>query len=513
MSGLPLRTRLVAGLLLVTAVAFLVVGLVTTLSLSTYLVRRTDETVLSAVPPGPPGGRGPAGTPDRIALDRARSVWDLTVALDDDQAVVVAYRSPETLVLSEADVAALQAVPVGGTTPVTVDLGAAGSFRMVALPWGDSGQVLVGGDSLASVWDTVRRLVLIEGLVFAAVLVVVGIAGTVLVRLSLRPLRRVATTATAVAALPLSDGTVAIDVRVPEADPRTEVGQVATAFNEMLNHVEASLQERQRTSERLRRFVSDAGHELRTPLAAIRGYAELFRRAGRDHPEQAEVSADRIESAASRMGVLVDDLLLLARLDEGQPLTPSPVDLVATVSEAVDEARAAGPHHHWQIRSAAGDSADTGGDGKGPVWVLGDPVRLHQVVANLLANVRAHTPEGTTATVQVTVEDAQAVLEVADDGPGIPADLVPRVTERFTRADLSRSRASGGSGLGLSIVAAIVAAHDGTLSVQSPPGAGTRVTMRLPLAPVQGAEATGSSSGSTTSGSRSGSANIGEEIR
>jgi two-component system OmpR family sensor kinase len=258
--------------------------------------------------------------------------------------------------------------------------------------------------------------------------------------------------------------------RVPErdTDPRTEVGQVGSALNRMLDHVGNALEARHASEMQVRQFVADASHELRTPLAAIRGYAELSRRSRAPISEEVAHVLGRVESEAKRMTVLVEDLLLLARLDAGRPLAHDPVDLTMLVVDAVSDAHAAGPRHYWQL-----DVPDE------PVTVLGDQQRLHQVLANLLANARTHTPEGTTVTVRIDTAPHAAVLQVTDDGPGIPAELQPHIFERFARGDSSRSRAAGSTGLGLSIVYAVVTAHGGTVSVQSAPGR-TVFTVVLP---------------------------------
>jgi two-component system OmpR family sensor kinase len=284
----------------------------------------------------------------------------------------------------------------------------------------------------------------------------------------------VAATATRVTELPLASGEVALPERVrhEDTDTRTEVGRVGTALNRLLDHVEQSLAARQESETRVRQFVADASHELRTPLASIRGYAEFLRRQERDGrtPSQEDVAHTlrRVESEALRMSLLVDDLLLLARLDAGRDLETGEVDLTALVVDAVSDAHVAGPGHRWRF-----DVPPVG------VVVPGDAGRLHQVLANLLANVRTHTPEGTTAWARLHVEGGTAVLEVADDGPGIPPALERHVFERFARGDASRSRSAGSTGLGLAIVAAVVAAHDGTVRVDSRPGR-TVFTVRLP---------------------------------
>jgi len=300
-----------------------------------------------------------------------------------------------------------------------------------------------------------------------------------LVRRNLRPLDRVAATATRVAHLPLSEGKVDIVERVPvqDTDTRTEVGQVGAAFNEMLDHIDHALNQRQKSEERVRQFVADASHELRTPLASIRGYSELSLMALRQDPgpdfvDTSESALQRIQAQSIRMTRLVEDLLLLARLDEGQELVYGSVDLTRLAIESVDDARPAGPDHKWVI--------DVGDQ---PIVIAGDTARLHQVAANLLANARTHTPPGSTVTLTLVREDGRAVLRVHDDGPGIDPRIADELFERFSRADRSRARKTGGTGLGLSIARAIVEAHHGTLSVSSVPG-DTTFTVSLPARPA-----------------------------
>jgi len=290
-----------------------------------------------------------------------------------------------------------------------------------------------------------------------------------IVRRSVRPLERVAETARKVAALPLDRGEVDLAVRVParDTDPRTEIGSVGAAINQMLGHVSDALTARHASETRVRQFVADASHELRTPLAAIRGYAELARR-GEYDPAAVSHALRRVESESARMTTLVEDLLLLARLDSGRPLTGEQVDLTMLVVDRVSDARVAGPDHRWQL-----DLPEE------PVTVHGDAARLHQVLANLLANARNPTSPGTTVVTRVRHEAGGAVLTVTDDGPGIPPDLQPEVFGRFVRGDSSRSRAAGSTGLGLAIVAAVIGAHGGTVTVDSRPGR-TCARVRLP---------------------------------
>ena len=289
--------------------------------------------------------------------------------------------------------------------------------------------------------------------------------GMVVVRRQLSPLREVAATAHRVAELPLASGEIEMAERVPEplTDERTEVGQVGSALNAMLDHVEHSLGQRHRSEQQVRQFVADASHELRTPLATIAGYTELARR----RPETGERTAlAKVETESARMTALVEDLLLLARLDSGRPLERRSVDLSRLLLEAVDDARVVDPDRSWRL--SLPDE---------PITVTGDEARLHQVVSNLLANARKHTPPGSTVTVTGTAGATGAGFTVHDDGPGFPPDLAPRAFERFTRGDAARTR--GGAGLGLSLVEAIVGAHGGAVTLDSRPG-DTTIAVVLP---------------------------------
>jgi two-component system OmpR family sensor kinase len=344
------------------------------------------------------------------------------------------------------------------------------------------------GLPLSALHDQLRDVAFAEVSVFAVVVLLAGVFGTLWVRFSLRPLRRVATTASQVAELPLESGEVSLPAGVPDTDPNTETGQVGIAFNRMLGHVETALRRRASSESRLRRFAADASHELRTPLAAIRGYAELALRHPGDSPEAVTHALDRVLSESTRMSVLVDDLLLLARLDAGRPLSSEPVDMTRLAIDATSDAQVARPGHRWVLELP-----------DDPELVLGDEHRLRQVLGNLLSNAGRHTPDGTTVTVRVsgalpddgpggaesvsqgTLPPApRLVVSVTDNGPGIPAALLPDLFERFTRADSSRSHATNASstGLGLAIVDAVVTAHHGAVLVTSRPGM-TRFTIVL----------------------------------
>jgi two-component system OmpR family sensor kinase len=356
-----------------------------------------------------------------------------------------------------------------------------GTFQITTIldPDCDS-SVYYTGLPLSALHDQLRDVAIAEVSVFALVVLLAGVLGTLWVRFSLRPLRRVAITASQVAELPLESGEVSMPAGVPDTDPNTETGQVGIAFNRMLGHVETALRRRASSESRLRRFAADASHELRTPLAAIRGYAELALRHPGDSPEAVTHALDRVLSESTRMSVLVDDLLLLARLDAGRPLSSEPVDMTRLAIDATSDAQVARPGHRWVLELP-----------DDPEYVLGDEHRLRQVLGNLLSNAGRHTPDGTTVTVRVsdtlpvngpggaesvshgTLPPApRLVVSVTDDGPGIPAALLPDLFERFTRADSSRSHANNASstGLGLAIVDAVVTAHHGAVLVASRPG-------------------------------------------
>ncbi len=508
LAGRTLRTRLIAGLLALFTLAGIGVALATSAALQPYLLDRLDQQLTAAgngfnannPPPGGHGGHGGPGGPDgqggagpgQITQASApkmlhQSPGTLGVCMYGGTvttaAMVTDYHgktsSPR---LSQADLAELRGLRPG--RPTSVDLAGLGSFRVLA---DRQGNVLdITGLPLASVRATIMHLQMIEIIVFGAALLVIGMAGTGWIRLTLRPLTRMTATAAEVTELPLASGAVELPHRVADADPRTEVGQLGAAFNRMLGHVESALARRHASEDRLRSFAADASHELRTPLAAIRGYAELARRYPGALPDEVAHALSRVESESARMSALVEDLLLLARLDAGRPLEREPVDLTRLAIDASSDARVAGVtgrDHRWQLELP-----------DGPVLVVGDEGRLHQVLANLLGNARTHTPAGTTVTVALrsapdlpgAAGGQHAELSVTDDGPGIAAELLPGLFERFVRGDSSRSRAAGSTGLGLAIVDAVIAAHGGTVSVTSQPGQ-TRFVIILPILGEPGA--------------------------
>jgi two-component system OmpR family sensor kinase len=487
-----LRTRLVVTQLGLTAAVSAVIGLVSVLSLNQFLVDRLDGQLRSASyrglnvydnggPPNPSGGTGQEAGPPPLPPGGGIGTLSARIAAGSSQASgrvsTESNPTPGQSLTDTEDSAVARAARLSLQEHRTevADLGDSLGPYLVIASVAPDGDVLVTGLPLRDVYDTTVRLALVITVVALIGMAAVGLAGTAIVRLTLRPLRRVAATARRVAQLPLDRGEVALAVRVPEAaaDDRTEVGQVGHALNRMLEHVAWALQARQESEMRVRQFLSDASHELRTPLASIRGYAELTRRNRWQVPPDVAYSLERVESEAQRMTDLVEELLLLARLDEGRPLDRAPVDLSELVVAAVSDAHVAGPDHHWQL-----DLPEE------PITVVGDRDRLHQVVANLLTNARTHTPAGTTVQVSLSPGADAAEVRVADTGPGIPEDLQPEIFERFARADTSRSRAAGGTGLGLAIVQAVVRAHGGQIHLTSRPGE-TVFTVQLPMNGLQ----------------------------
>lgn len=489
--GLPrphtLRARLTVGLVVLLAVSCAAVGVAVVIELNGFLTGRLDEQLSEAGPRFPASLEHSGVLPDDLPPSRNDSTGGILIGdergdtrrqatgtfgarlLDGavTHAAVVRSAGTVNVKLTARDVSELAAVPVDGTGH-TVDLSVLDDYRVVASR-GIDGDVLITGLPLEPVEAAVHRLELVAGIVFGAALAITGVAGGLWVRWSLRPLSRVAATATRVSELPLVSGEVTLPPRAPESDPRSEVGRVAGAFDRMLGHVEDALTKRHASEERLRRFAADASHELRTPVASVRGHAELALLHPGPVPPEVTRALERIAAESARMGEMVDEMLLLARLDAGRALQRQPVDLTRLVLDAVTDARAAGPGHHWTLDLP-----------KEPVTVTGDEHRLHQVLANLLANARIHTPEGTQVTVSLESASGTAVLMVHDDGPGVPGDVAPGIFERFTRADRRRAEeAGGGAGLGLSIVAAVSQAHGGRVALESSPGS-TTFTVELP---------------------------------
>ncbi|MCZ2823482.1 MULTISPECIES: sensor histidine kinase [unclassified Modestobacter] len=476
----PLRVTLVALMVALVAAALAATGFAATSLLRDYLVEQQDEQLDA-------GLDQLAGQPVRI-LQACAGDWPripsnqyiACLGLDAEEDSVSVVQGPDDDDLP--DVSRLDATEVGvdGTDAISTasqdgrTTWRVGAIRVPSTPVSEEYVVVLGLD-LSADEDALGRLVRIELIVGLLVLAVLGVAGHLVVRNSLRPLTEVEDTARAIAAGDLSR-------RVPVGDDRTEVGRLSAALNGMLGRIESSFRAQQASEEhavaseaRMRRFVADASHELRTPLTSIRGFAELHRQGAVDGPEDTGRLMQRIESEATRMGLLVEDLLQLARLDQQRPLALAPVDLAELAGDAVHDARAVAPDRpvSLQLDPSLTDV---------PV-VRGDEARLRQVIGNLVANALTHTPAGTRVTLRVAEDETEPdglVVAVSDEGPGLaPADA-DRVFERFYRADSSRTRAAGGTGLGLSIVAALVEAHGGRVELHTAPGEGATFAVHLP---------------------------------
>lgn len=471
MTRQPLSRTLVVWVVMLFLAVTAATGTATVLVMQRLLTHQVDEqlTQMSRVqnerPNGPPERTGEAPPP-------GTGEGYVHTVITADGLVVQNYVVRNGTTSSELDDGQLTALK--SLTPgqiATVSLGALGRYRAVAVERdalvaadGQVEQVRVISVSalpLSGVNSTVAGLVRYVVVFGTAGLILVAVVGTWAVRRSLRPLRRVAATAHEVSRLRLDSGEVALATRVPgqDTDPRTEVGRVGNALNLMLDNVATALTARHESELRVRRFVADASHELRTPLSSIRGYVELSLRERGELPAEVGHALTRVESEADRMSGLVEDLLLLARLDEGRPLESVPVDLSALVVECLADARAVSPDHRWELDLPAE-----------PLSTRGDGGRLRQVLLNLLTNARTHTPPGTSVRVGLRRDGAHVLLTVADNGPGVPADLQSEVFQRFARGDGSRNRAAGSTGLGLAIVQAVVEAHGGTVTMDSTPG-------------------------------------------
>ena len=565
-----LRTRLVAGVLGLVLITSALVGAFSTLALRHTLMEHLDQKLVAASdraaarrheaadkstgdgshkadqPDGPVGADKP-DHPVPAGLDApGQATGTLTIISSGATGlptVVSGYIDSDGLYqsLSEAETRALLSLEPTGE-PVTVTISSLGDYRVVASRDSKSGDLVVTGLSMTGDNALVRTQLLVEIMIALLGATAAALAGRAMVRSSLAPLERVAATAERVASQPLASGEVRICERVADADldSSQEVGQVGAALNTLLGHVEEALSARQRSETQVRQFVADASHELRTPLASIRGYTELIAREGADAalPEEAVHALDRVHSESLRMTRLVEDLLLLARLDAGRELRRDEVDLVGILLDAVSDAHAAGPDHVWDLSLAvldppAGLSEDELEDFEPePPLVQGDEARLRQVMVNLLANARVHTPAGSRVSVTLTRRPAgegpppgpdapeagadepagraqprragasepgaargpeELVITIADDGPGIAPEMRDRMFERFARGDASRERRTGSTGLGMSIALAIIQSHGGTLTVdsrQAPEGSpegtphGTTFTVTLPAADV-----------------------------
>ncbi|MEU4561239.1 HAMP domain-containing sensor histidine kinase [Actinoplanes sp. NPDC023936] len=472
-----LRSRLVLVVAVLSGIALLAANAAGVLLIRSYLQERIDEQLVGISRPmseiSPWQGVAPrAGGRFRIGADQVTYLYRSDGTLDPARSSATSDDRPAVETLDEV------AARVGA--PYTVSAAEGADWRMIAVAVGDTGGYAVIGSSLIEVEQTTERLLIIDLGVMVLILGLLGAGAAFVVRLGLRPLTSMESVAADISGGNLSG-------RVPGPDPHTEPGRLALALNAMLTRIEAEVDARTHSEQRLRQFVADASHELRTPLTSIRGFAELYRRGGVLSAAELDETMARIEGEAGRMGVLVEDLLMLARLDRQRTLEIRPVDLLEIAADAIRDGHARAPGRSIVL-------ADT----FEPATVLGDEHGLRQVATNLVANALTHTPPGTTVTVRVGFSTAAAVavrsgpvtpgddallavLEVADDGPGVAPEHAPRVFERLYRADSSRSRLSGGgSGLGLAIVAAIVHTHGGWVELVPGESGGACFRVLLP---------------------------------
>lgn len=460
---MSLRARLLLGMAVV-AVVLVFASLAITRATEHNLISQVDQQLTKSGPQarmgdygGGGGGEGKGGPPSALYIARfdteTGELQTLYVSSSSESS------SPPDLTLGEA-------ADHDGAGPFTVsardgDL----RYRVLVRQSGPSGQVLMLALPLEDVDETIDRLLTIQALAAVAILATMGLVTFWVLRLGVRPVQQMTATAKAIGEGDLSQ-------RIPETAPGTEAGELGLALNQMLGRIEESFDERSRSEARLRQFVADASHELRTPVTTIRGYAELYRLGGLSTEHDISEAMRRTEQEASRMGQLVGDLLDLARLDQGRPLNLGPTDVSALAADAVADAGAVEPDRPLSL------------DAPSPAVVIGDEALLRQILANLVANARVHTDPDTPITVRVRDVGAQVLLEVIDQGPGMPPDVAAHAFERFYRADPARTRHRGGSGLGLSIVAGTVAAHGGTVDLESQLGHGTLVRVALPKQPT-----------------------------
>jgi two-component system OmpR family sensor kinase len=465
---MSLRARVLLGMAVV-AVVLVLASLAITHATERNLIAQVDQQLDRAEPIGRRGQLG--GAPD----DPNRPPSALYVAwLDPQTGKITTLLLPNTVAheASPPDLTVADADEHLNQPPFTVDAQTSDlRYRAVVRQQGRLDRTIVLALPLEDVDATIRHLLAIQAMAALAILATMGLVTFWVLRLGVRPVQQMTAKAKAIGEGDLSQ-------RIPEVAPGTEAGELGVALNQMLGRIEESFDERARSEARLRQFVADASHELRTPVTTIRGYAELYRLGGLSTDHEISEAMRRTEQEAARMGQLVGDLLDLARLDQGRPLNLAPVELVALGADAVADAGAVEPERPIALEAPA------------RVQIIGDEAMVRQILANLVANARVHTDPGTPIVVRIRDAGATAVLEVADQGPGMAPDVASHAFERFYRADPARTRHRGGSGLGLSIVAGVVAAHGGTVGLETAPGHGTLVRVTLPKQPPTASERT-----------------------
>jgi two-component system OmpR family sensor kinase len=466
---LSLRGRLLIGVVTLVVLGLLTVDVATYATMQSFLLSRVDSqlTLGRAVAVRALGGPNEgAGSP---SADQFPTGTVIELVAPDGTVLTTRVSGPVFATPSAARPVLPKTLPNAGIDKAGAAYnvegrGGVSAFRVIDWPEDSfGGDFVVFAIPIDDVQSTLRQLLLQAILISLGVLAATAILALFIIRIGLRPLQRMGAVAQDIAAGDLTK-------RVEPATPRTEIGRLGLALNGMLSQIEAAFAERTESNNRLRRFIADASHELRTPLTSIRGYSEMLRRGANESPNDAELARRRIEEESVRMSTLVDDMLLIARLDQGRPLERKPVDLQAIAADAASDARAVAPQRQITLTSP------------GPVVVEGDDLRLRQVVGNLVRNALVHTPQQTAVEIGVSTENGTGRMSVVDHGPGLQAKDMERIFEPFYRADPSRSRDSGGAGLGLSIVTAVVSAHGGKVNVKETSGGGVTFEVELPLA-------------------------------
>ncbi|GGW48876.1 sensor histidine kinase [Streptomyces caelestis] len=467
--GMRLGTRLALGLGALALVVFAVVGTALTTYMRDYLSAQLD-TQLAQAQIAQSKSIADYGT---LSGKKYYSWFYAVYDVSDGRPELRRPEDPADLPEDVDDLTALASAQSAAHTELlrTEHLKGAGTYRLRACEV-EPGVVLVSAAPMEDIEDTVGQLITIQVVTFGLALLALVVFGRRMLRRGLKPLSDMASTAHGIASHDLTESAARLSLRADGRDGGPEVDELRTAFNTMLEHIDDSLAVRAEAEQRLRRFVADASHELRTPLMSVRGYADLFQYAAANAPEERDRHLARLRAEAARMGILLDDLLLLARLDAAEveaPLRLEDADLVELVQHAADAFRASRPDHPLTVTT-----------GTEAVKVRLDPQRVRQVLDNLLANAAVHTPPGTPVSVEVVVASGAALVRITDAGPGIPPEDQERVFDRFYRVDEGRSRDRGGSGLGLAVAQSLVRAHGGRIELNSEPGA-TVFTVRLPL--------------------------------
>ncbi len=466
----PLRKRLIVSSAALTALAGLAIGAATMIGVHAYMIGQLDEELISASQriQDADGTSLDVG----IHLEGPGMAVGTVIAVIDPAGTMSAVYLDARANRQSFTAKQLSSIPISGWDRLIRDvrISQVGDYRMAAVGNVEGSTILMGFPT-AAIDRVVGRIGTFLAFLIAGIVLLVVVIGRQSVDIALRPLEKMRETARRISGMQLAVGDAALTERVTIEDPDTEVGQLGSAFNHMLDNVDEALTARRNSEAKVRQFVSDASHELRTPLTAIRGYSELTRRLDMAMTDDLRHALDRIESESVRMSALVEDLLLLARLDEGRELDLAPLDVSKLVKDAVNDAQVAGPDHTWKVSSVRGAT------------IAADRDRFYQILVNLLANARTHTPPKTIVTTTVANTDASVVITVADNGPGIPNEIRANLFERFARADTSRARSTGSTGLGLAIVEGLVRAHKGTIVVESAPG-NTRFVVTIPRSVV-----------------------------